>query len=134
MIADQATLFGPPELPKAEPANPPLGHAGARATDPDTSKTAAEVVDNRVTEQCLQVLWALVQCETHGGHGATAHEVVLRLAYGGRAPQQNVAARRLTTLQRVGLVRDTGDRRPGSSPAPLIVWASTVDGRERVAA
>lgn len=105
-----------------------------RATDPETSHAAAESIVPALGAQRRQVLWALVECERHGGMtGATAAEIVMRLAYTGAAPQQSVVARRLTDLRDLGLVVDSGETRPGTSARQLIAWASTEAGRSAVA-
>lgn len=111
---DNLTLFGDPT---------------ARATDPDTSRDAAESMKPYAGDECRRVLTAIVAIETYGGEGATAHDIVMRLAYSGRAPQQNCVARRCTDLRAAGLIEDTGDRRPGGSGRPLIVWHTTDEGR-----
>lgn len=102
-----------------------------RATDPDTSRDAALSIRECVGDQCRLVLTSLLEAERRSGRGATAHEIVMRLAYTGRAPQQSVVARRLTDLRNAGLIEDTGERRPGGSGRNLIVWASTTEGRTR---
>lgn len=108
-----------------------------RRTDPDTSKAAAGSLDPlQLSEQRRKVLWAIAVME-HYGHsgkpGATTAEIVMRLSYTGHAPQQSVVARRCTDLRDAGYIVDSGERRPGTSNTPLIVWVLTEAGRAATA-
>lgn len=95
----------------------------ARATDPDTSRTAAAAMSSPAVDLCQRVEWAISEIHrTNGREGATAYEVMMRLAYTGYGPAQNSIARRCTTLHRAGRIVDVGLRRRGSSPQPLICW------------
>lgn len=60
---------------------------------------------------------------------ATAWEVWCFLSHNPRAPQQNVIAKRLGELRELGLVRETGATRPGSSKRSLLVFEATEAGR-----
>jgi hypothetical protein len=102
----------------------------ARRTDPPTSKAAAEAIAPALGEQMRRVLWAVCEMERTGSLGATAHEIVMRLAYTGNAPQQSVVARRLTDLRDRGLVTDSGWTREGASARQLIAWCATEAGRQ----
>jgi hypothetical protein len=106
-----------------------------RATDPDTSHTAAvSMTPTALRKEQARVLWALDQIERNEpGIGATAHDLTMRLAYTGRAPQQNCVVKRCGELKELGFARDTGAKRPGGSGRPQIVWAITDTGREAVA-
>lgn len=104
--------------------------AHARVTDPPTSHAAAESMQGPpLSDQQALVLRTLVECDRTGGYqhdGATAHEIVMRLAYTGHAPQQSVVARRLTDLRDAGLIVDSGRTRPGASNRQLIVWQPVI--------
>lgn len=90
-----------------------------RASDPDTSRAAAESIRPALGAECSRVLAAV---ESRGHIGATAFEVTRSLEGVGVERDQNCVARRLTDLRDAGLVRDTGMRRPGKSNRGLIVW------------
>ncbi|HEU5085699.1 MAG TPA: hypothetical protein VFU14_20325 [Acidimicrobiales bacterium] len=122
-----------PPAPVPSKPRPVDVHDGdnVRFADPDTSREAARTVDVHRSEDCKQVMAAVVEIHrTNWGHGATAHDIVMRLAYTGLAPAQNVVAARCTDLHRAGKLADTGDRRVGGSNRRLIVWAPTEAGRE----
>lgn len=95
-----------------------------RPDDPDTSHAAAASIADGLSAQRRAVFDAVRTVERHNPHrvGATAYEVQAVLAYTGHAPQQSVIARRLTDLRDLGLVVDSGVRRPGSSGRQLICW------------
>lgn len=90
-------------------------YLAARASDPDTSHTAAlsdKTVDRELVLECLRF---------HGGWG-TAGQVTEWLNQGERQWQRNVVSSRLSQLRRRGLVEDTGERRGGEGNRPTIVW------------
>lgn len=97
-----------------------------RPGDPDTSHDAAASITDGLSAQRRSVFDAVCDVERHNRHrvGATAYEVQAVLAYTGHAPQQSVIARRLTDLRDLGLVADSGVRRPGSSGRQLICWTA----------
>ena len=103
-----------------------------RPSDPDTSHAAAASIAPVLSAQRRDVLAAAAAVADANPHrtGATAAEIVMRLAYTGRAPQQSVVARRLSDLRDLGLVVDSGARRPGTSARALIAWQVTDAGRE----
>lgn len=109
-----------------DPLAPP-SYTHARRHDPDTAKSAGEAAQDWEGEEGRRVLEALMECERTTGHGQTAHELTMHLAYFGHA-QQNCVSRRLTTLKRHGYVRDTGERRMGGHGRPIAVYASTREG------
>lgn len=92
-----------------------------RITDPDTSRDAARSLDRNA--DCMAVLAALCFLQH-----ANAYELTVRLNRGERVWAQNCVARRLTDLRDNGLIRDSGDRRPGSSNRAQIVYAPTDRG------
>lgn len=106
-----------------------------RHSDPKPARAAAESMSGPVLSgQRHRVLWALNDCIRHGLNGATAHDVVMRLAYEpGGAPQQSVIAKRCSELREAGLIVDTGRTRRGSSHRELTVWDLTEEGREQLA-
>ena len=91
-----------------------------RASDPDTSRAAAESIKPVLGAECSRVLAAV---ESRGSMGATAYEALLVLERDGRRRQQSVVSRRLTDLRDAGLLRDSGCRRPGMTGRWLIVWS-----------
>lgn len=102
-----------------------------RRSDPKAAKAAAESMSGPVLSgQRHRVLWALDDCIRHGLPGASAHDVMMRLAYEpGGAPQQSVIAKRCSELRDAGLIVDTGETRRGSSHRELTVWTLTDEGR-----
>jgi hypothetical protein len=118
---DLLSLLEQPEVPQRY----------ARGSDPDTSHTAGEAAREFEGFEGRRVMATLIELEHRGADGATAHDIVMRLAYSGHAPQQNCVARRFTTLHKNGHVIDTGLRRKANrrGAQPGIVWASTESGR-----
>lgn len=97
-----------------------------RATDPATSVVAARSIGGQpIRDQQLRVLWAMFVVREPD---ATAHDIVLRLAYTGRAPQQSCVAKRLGELRDLGYVESTGTTRPGGTGRPLQVHRVTDTG------
>lgn len=97
---------------------------GARKTDPDTSHKAAKRDPNvRAHDRMLTLL-------EHFRHpnGLTDFELA---ANHGR--QQTSLGKRRGELRDMGLIYDTGLRRPAPSGSSAIVWALTTKGRELVA-
>lgn len=114
-----------PSIPK------PIADPKARASDPATSKAAAERGDN-FGPLCQRVLLTLLEIERTDSWrtGATVAELRLRMSYdSARVPESNSIARRLTTLARMGYIRDTGATRDGGAGQPQTAWASTPEGR-----
>lgn len=102
----------------------------ARASDPRTSKAAAK--GDSFGPLCQRVLLTMIETERTDGWrtGATVAELRHRMSFtGGRVPESNSIARRITTLARMGFVRDTGEVRDGGAGQPQIAWASTPEGR-----
>jgi hypothetical protein len=101
----------------------------ARHSDPRTSKLAA---GDNFGPLCQRVLCTLLETERTDAWrtGATVAELRSRMEFDGlRVPESNSIARRLTTLARMGFVRDTGESRDGGAGQPQIAWASTPEGR-----
>lgn len=114
------------------PAPPPkVRQARSRRTDRDTAKQAGDAAGEWEGELGRRVLATLIELERHSASGATAHDIVMRLAFSGDAPEQNSVSRRLTSLMRHGHVVDSGERKPSARRHghPLVVWASTQGGR-----
>lgn len=93
----------------------------ARRSDPDTSKAAAR--GDNYGPATVRVLEALVELGD-----ATAGEIQSHL--GPTAPDRNCISRRVTSLLRRGLARDTGERRDGGRGVEVAVYAATREGRE----
>ena len=103
------------EQPSLFSAPPTLGTA--RKADPPTSKAAAESLTGPVLGAMQEeVLAALVD---RGGHG-TLDDVV-----GITGREKGATSRRLTDLERGGLIRRTDRTRPGRSGRAQIVWLVT---------
>jgi hypothetical protein len=93
---------------------------GFRNTDPDTSYQAAlRNVSGRYTDRRK----ALAALSAAGEGGLTDFELASRI---GR--QQTSAGKRRGELRDLGLVADTGRRRPAPSGSAAIVWAVTALG------
>lgn len=113
-----------PVIPK------PIVDPKARTSDPRTSKAAAK--GDSFGPLCQRVLLTLIETERTDAWrtGATVAELRLRMSYdSARVPESNSIARRLTTLARMGYVRDTGETRDGGAGQPQTAWASTPEGR-----
>ena len=91
-------------------------HTKARTTDPITSHIAAR--PDRVTDRAR----ALTALRTAGMEGLTDFELGDRI---GR--QQTSAGKRRLELCALGLVCNSGQRRPAPSGSPAIVWRITTD-------
>lgn len=61
--------------------------------------------------------------------GSTAWDITCGLVRRGHRVQQNVVAKRLGELRELGMVRLTGETRPGSSNRHQQVFAKTERGR-----
>jgi hypothetical protein len=94
--------------------------AGARASDPDTSHQAASENGKRAANDRRAVL------EFHRAHpeGTTDFEMSALLAR-----QQTSLGKRRGELRDLGLIEDTGLRRPAPSGALAAVWRITEAGR-----
>lgn len=82
--------------------------------DTDTSREAAADMASRVTGLRLAVLGALVEDRTADECAAVLGESVLAIRP------------RTTELKRLGLITDTGERRPNASGKRAIVWRLTL--------
>lgn len=102
MSAEQAEQLSIDQLPSPEPREL------ARTTDPDTSHAAAASLDaGRAGTMRRKLLDAYG--ERH--EALTAEEAAERAGY----TKADGAWKRVSDLIRSGLVRDTGERRPGTS-------------------
>lgn len=112
------TVRGEPRpMAVPEPAPQPLRDEGlARATDPETSKAAAESIDPRGQQQ--QLMRALLRIGI-GCRYELARESGLT---------EYQAGRRLSELQQAGLIYWTGQVRPGETGRSQSVWAATEAG------
>jgi DNA-binding PadR family transcriptional regulator len=92
-------------------------YAAARATDPDTSKLAAKLLNpSTLYWACLKVLCT----------GPATSEEIARVSGHGL---QSITPR-LSPLEKAGLVEKTTMRRAGETGSARIVWAITDKGRE----
>jgi predicted ArsR family transcriptional regulator len=89
-----------------------------RATDPATSKAAAEAARSFTGEHERLILEALA-----AGPG-TKDEIAARC---GLSEQQ--VARRMHGLERTGRVQATGETRPSAAGRPATVWKATAASR-----
>lgn len=92
----------------------PAFPAAARATDPDTSQAAARSLDIQPMQR--EILIALHH--NPGGLTGTQLAEATNLSL-------NTVTPRFAPLQRKGLIRDSGQRRPGPSGRRQIVWVLT---------
>jgi hypothetical protein len=116
-VSDQLTL----DLEPREPL-PRIGHHGHnppqhRNTDPDTSVQAARSLDPVVVGR--QVARAVEAIAQRRCYGATTAELLAAL--GG---DRGNLARRITDARQMGLVVDSGRRRPGPSGRMGAVWVA----------
>jgi hypothetical protein len=97
--------------------------AAARASDPVTSKAAANDVRIRARSQRGTLLRAFVMA---GEHGLTDEEA----AYVTRLVENRSACwwKRCSDLRELGLIAPTGDTRPGSAGSDRMVCVVTEDG------
>lgn len=79
-----------------------------RASDPDTSLEAWVSLHPELSRERAIVLTAM---DLSGWHGATADEVVDRLAARGIQRPRNCVSSRLSELRNMGLLEDRGHRR-----------------------
>ena len=97
-----------------------FAHAAARATDPDTSWTAALA---RLSGKATDRRTAL-HAHANARDGLTDFELACLMER-----QQTSAGKRRGELRDLELVFDTGRRRPAPSGSPAIVWRITELGR-----
>ena len=108
-------------VPRATKVN-----AGFRAKDPGTSHAAAKSMSaETLNRQTTEVLAAVYRAKYDG---MSAYEVSKAMSTEARPVQQNVVARRLTDLRRLGLVRTHFDTRPGPTGRQQTVYQVTRDG------
>ncbi len=98
---------------------------GARHSDPDTSHKAAKRAPNIRARDRMLVLYEHLKYP----HGLTDFELAANLHR-----QQTSLGKRRGELRDMGLIFDTGRRRPAPSGSPAIVWALTDEGRKILAA
>lgn len=99
----------PPAITDLGPTNP---DRLVRRTDPDTSRLAANAASSRSPTQRTQVWQALLELGNATDYELSRHLSILRSS----------AAKRRQELTDVGLVEDTGLRRPTDTDSPAIVW------------
>lgn len=99
-----------PDPGKSRPAG--LPHSG-----PDTSRAAAERMVAGASAQVARVFQFISKC---GKEGATDHEIQSALAMTGDSERP-----RRWSLQKAGLIRDSGQRRKSPTGRLAIVWIST---------
>lgn len=88
---------------------------------PDTERAAAVQIASRVSGLRRKVLEALANC-TQGATGEQLAAIIDEWLYSVKP--------RLTELQRMGLVQDSGDRLVNSRNRREIVWSITNKGME----
>ena len=99
----------PPDAGKSHPVG--LPHSGS-----DTSREAAERMVAGASAQAARVFQFISKC---GEEGATDHEIQSALAMTGDRERP-----RRWSLQRAGLIRDSGQRRKSPAGRQAIVWIS----------
>lgn len=104
---------GPRTSQVAHPAAPPSPRPAVRATDPETSREAWHSVAEHIGAKQREVLSFLLANPV----GLTGYDLSQMT---GIAPH-NVAPR-VAELRHLGLVEDSGRRRPGPTGRPQIVW------------
>ena len=87
-----------------------------RATDPDTSREAAESLQETLSEKRQAVLALFKEA---GADGLTDHQVCRHWPH---APESTYRKRR-SELAQMGLLIDTGRREKRDGPTNRIVWA-----------
>ena len=99
----------------------------SRATDPATSRAAAESLDadtlNRMEHAVLHV------AETFGVGGATKHDLTAALRPAWPLVESGTVSRRLTSLRRKGMVAEIGTTE-GPTGRSCAVYEITAAGRE----
>ena len=105
-----------------KPQREPEPKAVARRTDPSTSWEAARSVTD-LPQRHIEVLGTFDDVP-HKGAGWTDEEAfALYKRWGGRQSVSSFRTRRAELVAR-GLLRDTGERRKGSTGRRMIVWAA----------
>lgn len=113
------------EPPTAPPVSDPL----VRTTDPEPSRDGAK--PEPLGHEAVRVLRALVELERTCPHrvGATAPELMMRMAFDGLAPDRNCVSRRLTSLVRHGFAVVADEKRDGGRGVNVSVYCATAEGR-----
>ena len=115
---EERTLFSQSNQERDRPPDPePSRHACLPHSGPDTSRAAAERICPVATAQAARVFHFIAQ---RGDEGATDHEVQAELGMTGDSERP-----RRWSLQRSGLIRDSGQRRKSPRGRQAIVWIST---------
>lgn len=102
----------------------PAERGASRGSDPATSREAGRSMSGQVLRDQQALVLGSVSAS-----GSTAWQVTCDLLRRGHTVQQNVVAKRLGELRDLGMVRLTGETRPGSSSRHLQVFALTDAGR-----
>lgn len=114
--------------------NAPATRGASRRSDPRTSVDAGRSLEGQpLRDQQALVLGAVVQMGDATAFELWEHLYARFIAGYPRSPKENVIARRLTELRELGMVRLTGETRPGSSHRKQQVWAVTEAGRQATA-
>jgi hypothetical protein len=104
----------------------PVQQPQARASDPYTSKVAANGVRFTARSQSYLLLNSFEQAEVEGRDGLTDEEAMQRQL---RVDPSSEYATRCSQLRKAGLIQDTGKDRAGSTGTPRIVSRITGMGR-----
>jgi len=102
------------QVPDRPPDSGPSRPVGLPHSGTDTSRAAAERMVPGATAQAARVFQFLSKC---GKEGATDHEVQAELAMTGDSERP-----RRWSLQKAGLIRDSGQRRKSPAGRQAIVW------------
>lgn len=127
MTNAQKTLFDSPETANRESADasapPVMAPVGVPANDTDTSRAAARRISPLASALTARVFHFIA---SRADDGATDFEVQDGLGLSGDTERP-----RRWTLQKCGLVRDSGLRRKSPSGRAAIVYVATVDGLQQ---
>ena len=94
---------------------------------PETSIAAAEEIAPRVGRLRARVLAEVHKAEAEGRDGLTADEAAARLEL-----SILTARPRCSELVKLGLLHDSGQRRPSDSGHPQVVWTTEAQSKEQV--
>lgn len=120
MTTDQLDLFAAPAT-----------RGASRRSDPQTSRDAGRSMEGQTLrdQQALVLSAVAAIAKPYNGSRASAFDVSGWVRVTGGEIQQNVAAKRIGELVSLGMLRETGATRPGSSGRPCRCFALTPEGR-----